>query len=259
MRGGTGLIAAGLAAVVLAAAGALLLQGDATEQPSYSQLEAVEAPGAKVREARVKRGRLGQFSQINRRNARLFADRGRRHEGAPSIRAMYLGGGANGYARGVFNVSWRPGDVVAYGGSFYLPTALFDSLDGQLALMRWDDFPRRPRETAHGGVVVNESDRRAYLVAEQLGGGGQTQLIGPFDLPRDRWFRLEVSQRLGTGDALSEVRLDGQVVGQSTAANMTSERRPRRIRYGIVAIDAGAQRRPLRLWFDRATASRAPR
>jgi hypothetical protein len=80
-------------------------------------------------------------------------------------------------------------------------------------------------------------------------------LVGPIALPEGRWFRLEVHERLsgGTG-ALSELYLDGKLIGKSTAPN-TYGRSIQRIRYGIVAIAEGAQTKPLELSFDDANAS----
>ena len=57
-----------------------------------------------------------------------------------------------------------------------------------------------------------------------------------------------------SGSALSELYVDGKLVGKSTAPN-TYGRPATRVRFGIVAIAAGAQTKPLGLWFDDAHAS----
>ena len=56
---------------------------------------------------------------------------------------------------------------------------------------------------------------------------------------------------LGTSGALSEVYLDGALVGSSTAAN-TAGRTIERIRYGLVAQGGSSQTKALTLYFDRA-------
>ena len=53
-------------------------------------------------------------------------------------------------------------------------------------------------------------------------------------MPEGSWFWVEVHQMLGTSGALSEVYMDGALVGRSTAAN-TAGRTIERIRYGLVA------------------------
>ncbi len=56
-------------------------------------------------------------------------------------------------------------------------------------------------------------------------------------MPVGRWFTIEVVQRLGTAGATSDLYLDGEHVGGSTAAN--SRGRPiRNIRFGFVAVAA---------------------
>lgn len=203
---------------------------------------------------------LAQFSQVNQLTGTLA--RGKAPDGTPAIHAHYAGGGANGYQRAIFNVDWKSGDTVAYSARFYLPSKLFDDLEGQLALMRWDDFPDHPDGAAHGGVVLFGRDKVARLVREQLGPRGDAvddaQLGSPFELPRDRWFQLQVVQHLGGGDAHSEAWLDGKRVAESDDRNITDGRAARRIRYGITAIASGAQRLPLDLWFDDAQAQPGP-
>ena len=203
---------------------------------------------------------LSQFSQFNHLTGTLAP--GKAPDGTPAIHAHYAGGGANGYERGIFNVDWNSGDTVAYSARFYLPSSLFDNLEGQLALMRWDDFPDHPEDQAHGGVVLFGRDKVARLVREQLDTHGATiddeQLGSPFELPRDRWFRLQVVQHLGGGDARSEAWLDGKKVAGSDERNITDGRTARRIRYGVTAIASNAQKLPLDLWFDDAQAQPGP-
>lgn len=205
-------------------------------------------------QATVQSGDFSKFSQTNALTGSLDVTSG--GYGDPqSARASYSGGGANGYARGIFNVSWQQGDEVWYGGAFYLPAGFHNAMQGQVALMRWDNWPSNPSGADQGGIVINGGDRHSYLERdhESSGSWSQTDLVGPFDLPEGRWFWLEVHQRFSsTAGGVSEVYLDGNRVGTSTAANMFG--RPiERIRYGLVAIAESAQTNPLSLQFDRAT------
>jgi hypothetical protein len=206
----------------------------------------------RARQALLDHGSLRAFDQINTLNGILKIDRSRAYQGAGSARASTRGQG-NAYSRGLFDVRWRTGDNVWYGAAYLLPSRFFSTMQGQVDVLRWDDFPSDRVTTDRSGIALFEGDHRAHLVRQRLGVELAT-LAPPFDLPADRWFWLEVHQRLGTGeDALSEVFVDGELVASSTEPN-TYGRPVRRVRYGIVAVDAGRQQHWLTLWFDRAIA-----
>ena len=160
-------------------------------------------------------------------------------------RATYRGPG-NGYSRGIFNVSWRNGERVRYGARFYLPRGFHRRMQGQVDILRWDTWPRDDRS----GIVIYGSDRRARLVRQRLG-VEQVDISRRFRLPEGRWFRLEVRQRLSRGRALNRVYLNGRLIAASRTRN-TYGLTVRRVRYGIVAVDAGRQRKSLSLFFDDA-------
>ncbi|MEA2426484.1 MAG: hypothetical protein QOF37_112 [Thermoleophilaceae bacterium] len=214
----------------------------------------VEAGGPTSR-ASFASGGLGEFSQVNRLHGTLATTPGPVHGHSRSALATYDGSGANGYARGIYNVHWKQGADVAYSAAFYIPRATLAAVKGQVALMRWDDYPAHPEAANYGGVVIFVGDHRAHLIRNELGlGGAETDLTGPFDLPLDRWFTLEVRQRLGAGNARNEVYVDGRLIARSLVPNIPGDRDVERVRYGIAAIASGAQTAPLRLWFDDATA-----
>ncbi|MCW2997720.1 MAG: hypothetical protein JWN65_1269 [Solirubrobacterales bacterium] len=213
----------------------------------------------RAREALLDHGSLRAFDQVNTLNGILKVDRSRAYEGAGSARASTRGQG-NAYSRGLFNVGWQTGDDVWYGAAYLIPDRFFSMMQGQVDLLRWDDFPSDRVTTDRSGIALFEGDHRAHLVRQRLGVELAT-LAEPFDLPANRWFWLEVHQHLSSGDdALSEVYIDGRLVASGTEPN-TYGRSVRRVRYGIVAVDAQRQRHWLTLWFDRATAgtrSRGP-
>jgi hypothetical protein len=202
-------------------------------------------------------GGFAEFSQTNALTGTLSLASDRAYEGARSAHATYAGGTGNGYARGIWNVDWSDGDDVWYGGAYYLPVGFHESVQGQVDLLRWDNWESNPDSTDWGGVSIYGSDRRARLLRFGAGRDNDT-LVGPFDLPEGRWFWLEVHQRLDdTGNAVSELYLDGTMVGSSARPN-TYGRGIDRIRYGIVAIAAGSQAKPLEMWFDKATVGTQP-
>jgi hypothetical protein len=201
--------------------------------------------------AGLETGTMEEFTQTNAQNGSLSMS-GDAYLGGQAVRAKYSGGGGNGYARGIFNVTWREGDDVWYRAAYRLPVGFKADMQGQVALLRWDDWESHPDDTNQSGVVIYGSDKRARLILDRLGPHTQTELSGDFDLPEGRWFLLEVHQRLSTTDAVNEVYLDGVRVGDSTTPNLDPGRGVDRIRYGLVAIASGAQDNPLSLEFDEA-------
>ena len=196
---------------------------------------------------------FGEFSQTNVETGVLTLSRGRAYDGATSALARYNGGGENGYSRGIWNVNWQDGEDVWFGAAYYLPAGFHSNIQGQVDLMRWDNWLSHPSDTDWGGVSIYGSDHRARLLRFGDSHDNDT-LVGPLELPEGRWFTLEVHQHLSSGSgALSELYVDGELAGRSTRPN-TYGRGIERIRYGIVAIAEDAQRKPLDLWFDRATA-----
>ncbi|HMS62740.1 MAG TPA: hypothetical protein PKD63_10705, partial [Solirubrobacteraceae bacterium] len=204
-----------------------------------------------ARSAGLESRAFDEFDQASRTTGTLATDEQRAYEGAVSARATYGGGGANGYARGVWSVSWAEGDEVWYSSAFFLPSGFKAAMQGQIDLLRWDDWPSNRSDAEWGGLVIYGSDKRLRLRRFNAAGTADTTLVGPIDMPEGRWVHLEVHQRLSRQAPLSELYLDGQLAGRSTAVN-TSGRPIERLRVGLVAMASGKQINPLTLWFDRA-------
>ncbi len=204
-----------------------------------------------ARSAGLESRAFDEFDQASRTTGTLVTDEQRAYEGAVSARATYGGGGANGYARGVWSVSWAEGDEVWYSSAFFLPSGFKAAMQGQIDLLRWDDWPSNRSDAEWGGLVIYGSDKRLRLKRFNAAGTADTTLVGPIDMPEGRWVHLEVHQRLSRQAPLSELYLDGQLAGRSTAVN-TSGRPIERLRVGLVAMASGKQINPLTLWFDRA-------
>jgi hypothetical protein len=217
-------------------------------------LPAAAMAAVEPRSAGLETGKFDEFSQTNVQKGSLSPATDRAYDGRTSARATYAGGGENGYSRAIWNVRWESGEDVWFAAAYYLPVGFHSKVQGQVDLLRWDNWASRPSDTDWGGVSISALDRRARLLRFGSGRRAKDTLVGPLDLPEGRWFTLEVHQRLSAGsDALSELYVDGALVGSSGQPN-TYGRGIERIRYGIVGIDAGAQREPLDLWFDRASA-----
>ncbi len=206
------------------------------------------------RSAAISARGLADFDQLNTALGTLQPSATHAFRGERSARARITGGG-NGYSRGIFNVDWADGEDVWYGAAFYLPPGFRAAQQGQVDLLRWDNWVLDPDTTDRSGVVLWRSDGRAHLVRQRL--GVEEVTIAPtFAIPEGRWVVLEVHQRLSSDrGALNEVFLDGRLVARSRSAN-TYGRPIQRLRAGIVATDAARQRKPLTLWFDRVTIRR---
>jgi hypothetical protein len=202
------------------------------------------------RHAGLETGSFSEFDATSVASGSLSVTSASAAAGSRSATAVYSGAGANGYARGQYEVDWQNGESVTYSAAFYLPVGFKSRMQSQVSLMRWDNWPTYGGSGDVGGIVIQGSDKRARLIRNHYG-GEQVSLVGPFDLPEGRWFTLTVSQRLSTTNPYSEVRLDGQLIGTSTAQNSYG-RAVDRVRYGIVSIGAGRQTNSLTLGFDEA-------
>lgn len=200
-------------------------------------------------------GRSAAGMEANTLNGSLVPTTACGYGDRSSYLASYSGGSANGYARGVWHVSWQTGDEVRFGGAFYLPRGFASSLQGQVDLLRWDNWPDDPVSTNWGGIGIWSSDRRARLL-DMGANRPPVQLGAAFDVPEGRWTRIEVHQQLAEKERpTSTVFLDGREAAKSMRSN-TRTTRVSRLRAGVVAISAGRQTSPLRLWFDAVTFGR---
>jgi hypothetical protein len=214
------------------------------------------AGGAAVGQtAHLETGDFSEFGSPDVADGQLLSTTTRSYDGRRSARATYCGGGDNGYARGVFGVNFGPGHELWYGAAFYLPRGFKRSVQGEVDILRWDNFGRYGGGGDFGGVAIFDSDKQGHLTRGRYAGAGD-DLAGAFSLPEGRWFWLEVHQYLANNQtAFNEVFVDGHRAAASSAPNSFG-RAVGRVRYGIVAMAAGRQKLPLRLWFDRAWAGR---
>jgi hypothetical protein len=152
-----------------------------------------------------------------------YGERDLSSAGSQKFAQAYLYGDLLGKTpHGVVDVKWKNSDDVWYGSAYYLP-ANFKTANGNTDILRWDsstggDF---------GGVGLRTSDRRFHLVRGLAGTNGTDIGDRAFDLPSDRWFHLEVHQKLGqnAGESpYSEVFVDGELVASSTQPNMEPTR-----------------------------------
>jgi hypothetical protein len=250
-RGGWVLVVAGLAVFT---AVVVIVSDGARSNSAQSRPAGLTPAAARGRHfhAGFETGNVSAFDQASTLNGSLVASQVAPLHGAWCAEATYRGGGANGYARGIFDPKWQTGDRIRYSAAFRLPVGFYSSQQGQIDLMRWDNFPLHGAAADFGGIVIYGSDKRARLVRGHYN-GEEIPLGSSFALPEGHWFTISVFQRLTLHGPLSKVRVDGALVASSGDQNFYG-RRIDRIRYGIVAITAGQQLNGLRLWFDDANA-----
>jgi hypothetical protein len=221
---------------------------------------AVAPAGARVvaRHASLASGTFSEFDETNQQVGTLKTTTARPYDGQYAATATYSGGGANGFSRGLFNTHWTEGEDVWYGGAFYLPAGFKSDMQGEVDLMRWDNWDLDPTHTDRCGVVIYGSDKKGRFLCWELGvNGSETARIGPFKIPTGRWTWLEVHQHFSThdGQAQSELFKNGKKVGGTQQANFFG-RSVTNIRYGLVAMAGSEQKKALSLGFDRAMVGR---
>jgi hypothetical protein len=248
------LIAVPVAALV---AGALACDDrrSSDDRPGATVVDRRAIPG---RTASLETGDFREFSESEALRGALTVSAHQTYDGWRAAAARYHGGPGNGYARATQDVSLRDGEDVWYGAAFYLPKGFKRAMQGEVALLRWDNYVAYGNQADLGGVVLWGSDRRARLILSHYRRREQV-LVGPLEVPEGVWFSLLVHQRLARdeGRALNEVYFDGLIAGSSRKGN-TAGREIRRVRYGLVAISSHAQTNPLALWFDRCLLTARP-
>lgn len=223
--------------------------GSTTTTPPPTTTTTTDVGG---RVASFEDGTLKEFDVTNLSgNGRATVGTSRAYNGTRSVKFSKLSG-ATGFARGIFTGSLASNADFWYGGAYYVPSTFKSSLQGGVDILRWDNYGTYQDAGDFGGVRVSSYDKKGRLVVGKLSGAA-TQLGAEFTVPSDRWFWLEVHQKLSatSGSAVSEVYIDGQKVSSSTSANSYG-RGIDRLRSGIVTTTS-AQTNALELWNDRVS------
>lgn len=195
---------------------------------------------------------LEEFDGSSMTSGALALSSDRAYDGGHSARVSYDGSGDNGFARTWFAVDWGSGSDVWYGGAYYIPAGA--PMPCWYSILRWDNYRLFGGDGDVGGIEIN-SNGRAQLMRADYDGGNYAALTRDFELPRGRWFWIEVHQRLSKhdGQALNEVYLDGRRLDASARANSRG-RGVTEVRHGLVAV-AGECSPPSTFFFDRPSAS----
>ncbi|MDQ3730178.1 MAG: polysaccharide lyase [Actinomycetota bacterium] len=221
----------------------------------------VGAPAAQSRRGRRVRERLGSletgdFSDFDNRSTSagtLTTTTERAYDGTHAAKITSDGSPNNSFQRVWYDVDWQPGADVWYGMALYIPKV---SDWCWWRPVRWDNHSLYGGSGDVGGVRIEQG--KLFLDSGRYGEAAK-QLTGGAAVPEGRWFWLEVHQRLSAqeGQALSELYLDGNKIGASSAPN-SSGRPITNIRYGNVTLASDCSRASS-VYFDRVSLANGAR
>ena len=197
--------------------------------------------------AGLETGNFSEFDSFSSWEGSLSVTTERAYEGTRSARATFLGAGSSGAQRTWKVVDWGPGVEVWYGIALYVPDV--DAFCYWNPI-RWDNYGAYGGSGDVGGLSIDQG--RLNLIQNHYGQTERKLILGGA-VPEGRWFWVEVHQRLASidGAALSELYLDGRLVGSSTKAN--SAGRPiDHLRFGVVNV-SGSCSDAATIFFDRAS------
>jgi hypothetical protein len=121
--------------------------------------------------------------------------------------------------------SYGPGDEVWIGGSWYVPnpSRLAWSRLMNLGHFEGDGDP----DNWYLALAAREAGEMEVVARRYNTDAGQSVLMAPRAIPQDRWFDVDLHFKLSpeSGQALTQVYLDGRLVTSTTRRNMLSSRR----------------------------------
>ena len=103
---------------------------------------------------------------------RLVSDRVYEGGGAAHAHLAANAASSNKFSRGIFhNLTWGAGTDVWYGVAVYLPVGFYAAQQGQIDLLRWDNWVDDPSTTDRGGITIYgpPAAGKAYLFRGRIG------------------------------------------------------------------------------------------
>jgi hypothetical protein len=165
-------------------------------------------------------------------------------EGGRYAKAVINGSGNNAFSRTQWSVDWGHGTTYRTEISLFLPHGTYDALEGSFQVVGWDTWPVANNQMR---LIVWDTDKKARLFVKT---DGQDRVISnTFSIPEGRWVRIAIEQKIADQGGWSKVFMDGQLMAEGQGDTATPHT-IKYIRYGMVAMDPGAQRVPLTVLFD---------
>jgi hypothetical protein len=169
------------------------------------------------------------------------------YDGTRFLRATVGASSVIDFARSQTDISIGLGQEFWFGAAVRLQPGFYNA-GGQVRLFAWDAYPASPDQ--RGGIWIDSTGR---VVAYHMGRSGQVPLVvlGNRALPEGVWTFVEFRQRLSTsdGNALTEVYVNGSLIGSSTLHNTDG---PSVTRFRVGITDGSDVRTTVTADFDRA-------
>lgn len=207
------------------------------------------------------------FDQVNTNCSGSSAtrDTSKAYAGTASLKVHIEATECSPYARGIFNSNSpnhiEEGDDLWFGAAIFLPSGFFSAHTSYTDLIRMDSY-------VNDGGELNEAAKQQSInfasfsnddIYVQAESNEKTiTLIGPLSssvLSEDVWHWVEIHVVLDkdSGEAFTELKIDGESKGSSTAGNMFSGRAAfNRVRYGLVSAGSKGSGN-LTMYVDRAS------
>lgn len=200
-------------------------------------------------------------------------DTSKAYAGTASLKVHIEATECSPYARGIFNSNSpnhiEEGDNLWFGAAIFLPSGFFSAHTNYTDLIRMDSYVNDSGELNEAAKqqsinFASFSNDDIYVQAES--NEKTTTLIGPLSpsvLSENTWHWVEIHVVLDkdSGEAFTELKIDGESKGSSTAGNMFSGRAAfNRVRYGLVSAGSKGSGN-LTMYVDRAsidTSERGP-
>ena len=182
------------------------------------------------------------------------------YEGSRAGQLTVYGGAGNKYARGYFDniSSWPMGSDHWFGGAFYLPPGTISAMQGDVAIMRWDDWALAQYTQDQFGVWLHGvgADKGAPVFDVQQPGHRRARQPGEFEHAAQRG-RAGTASRSTTSSEATAMRSASCGSTDSSSApraptTLSAAGYRRALGYGIVAINGSTQTNPLSIDVDNA-------
>jgi hypothetical protein len=210
------------------------------------------------------------FDQVSKRCSSTVATRDKTlaYSGSASLKvqANKDASCATTFARGIFQANSTrhlvEGDDFWFGAAIYLPAGFYSTHAAYSDLLRLDSYVRDNSSSTpflERAEINFASWSNDSLYVRAARGGTQRTLIGPIspkELPEGTWNWVEIHVDLSTDDgaAYTELKINGESLGSSRAANLFAGAAPfNRLRYGLVSM--GWTAGSLTAYVDRASLS----
>ncbi len=213
------------------------------------------------------------FDQVstNCKGSTAERDTTKAYAGTASLKAHIESTECSPYARGIFNSNSpnhiEEGDELWFGAAIYLPSGFFSAHSQYTDLIRMDSYVTDGGELNEAAKqqsinFASFSNDDLYVQAES--NESIHTLIGPLSpsvLSENAWHWVEIRVVLDkdSGEAFTELKIDGVNKGSSTAGNYFAGRASfNRLRYGLVSAGSTGSGN-LTMYVDRASISKSER